>query len=888
MRTSLTLALFVALSFSADAQPFVKPVPGQRITLNEMQRQFNDWKKTVDLKQEKYWKYYKRYEAELIRHTNGRGEPGSTAEYIDIVTAAAREKHASAARTISWYPVGPNVVPENLTGYMENGIGRINCIAFNPLNPSSYFAGVAQGGVWKTTNNGSSWTPLTDNLPITRISDIAIDPNDTNTIYISLCDFEYIGVGLYQQNSRKRNTHYGLGVYKTTNGGSTWEPTGLSFQLTDGDASLIRKVIVNQANSNKLVACGVNGMYSSMDAGQTWTKNLDSLFWDMVQDPVNPNTLYAASGWVMNTDDGYAAIYKSTDFGATWTMLNTSIPGTGTVQRIKLAIAPSDNNYIYALAVDTDRGLQGFYKSTNAGASWQYIHPGVNLLDYDDGSSVGGQGTYDVALLVDRLNKNIVYTGGINIWRSTDGAQTFNPVSHWTTNYGPTTHADIHFLEQQPLTGNFFVCNDGGLYRTSNIFSQSWSDAQNGIPWPTQWTNIGHGMAITSFYRLSSGRDLSGRLAAGAQDNATFYYDGSSWKTIFGGDGMDCWVDPSDANRVIGSSQYGNFYETYDGGMSWWGLGANSNQENAEWTTPLTADHNNPGTLYAGFENVEQSTDGGLSWWPISSFPMPGMYGAEISALEVAPSNGNVIYAAKRIRYEYGIPAAVYVTTNAGGTWSDITSNLPDSMYFTSIDVNKFNSNIAYISMAGFAAGVKVFMTSNGGSSWQNISYNLPNIPVNSIKAFPGSNDLMAATDIGIYVLPLGSTIWESRSNGLPNVILQDIEFNQAANKIYIATFGRGIWATDLDVFVSTKNAAAQSFDIELYPSVNDGSFTIKLGGQHEDADLEVIDVTGKIVHSTRLHGQQSYDQRLNLNSGMYFARVRGKDVFGVKSFVVR
>lgn len=889
------LAILTVLVLPLKAQKFFKK-SATPLSFKEMQLQFNDWKSKSDLKKEKNWKYFKRWEMDMQMHTDAHGNPVDPALYVNEVVNAAKQKDAMtsarSSQVVSWIPSGPFDLPVNQTGYMENGMGRINCMAFDPTNSSTYFVGVAQGGLWKTTNNGQTWTPLTDNLPITRISDIVIDPNNVNTIYISLCDFEYLGVAL-NLNGRKRNTHYGLGVYKTTDGGTTWQPTGLSFQLTNGDASLIRKLFVSQSNSNKLVACGANGMYTSIDAGATWTKQLDSLFWDMVQDPVNPNTLYAASGWVLNANDGNAAIYKSTDFGVTWTMLNTGIPSTGSVQRIKLAIAPSDNNYVYAIAVDVNVGFYGMYKTTNAGTSWTYLPPVLNVLEGNEGNNTGGQGNYDLALYVDNTNKDKVFTGGVNIWGSVDGAQTFNPVSHWTLNYGPTLHGDIHNIYRQPLTGTIFVCSDGGLYRTSNMLISSWTDANNGIPWPTQWTKLNDAMQITSFYRLSSSQNSSGRVIAGAQDNATFFYDGSSgWATIMGGDGMDNFIDPSNDDFVIGSSQYGNFYLSFDAGLSSNFINSNVNNEVAEWTTPIVADYNINGTFYIGYANVVKSDDGGNFWTSISNFPPGGIANNEISALAVANTNSDVIYAAKRVRYEYTIPGSLYKTIDGGANWTDITGGLPDSLYYTSVDINNANANAAYISMAGFSAGNKVFATTNGGTTWQNISYNLPNLPVNCVKSLPGGTKLLAATDVGLYLLSLntGSTTWVNISAGLPNVIISDIEVNTVLNKVYVSTFGRGIWEADLSNVITVGVPEVQNVksDIDLFPSVNKGTFTIKIISK-EKADiphLEIVDILGRKVYSGQLNDVTN-KLSLEIKSGKYFAKVTFKNKSVVKIFVV-
>ena len=885
--------LFFCIS-EMNAQKFIRKVPNHKLTFIEMQHQFNEFAKQNDLKKTKHWKYYKRWENDMQFKTDGHGEIADPAIYINEAVKVADFKNSvpSSPRfsPAAWSPFGPYVLPGNLTGYMQNGIGRINCIAFHPTNPSIYYVGVAQGGLWKTTNDGASWTPLTDNLPIDRISDIAIDPANPNIIYISVCDFEYIDVAL-NIDGRKRNTHYGLGVYKTTDGGVTWNPTGLSFQLTDGDASLIRKVLINKTDSNKLVACGVSGMYTSSDAGATWTHTLDSLFWDLQQDPVSNNVMYATSGWLAASGKGFAGIYKSTDFGATWTMLPTGIPGTGIVQRLRIAIAPTDNNYIYASAVDYQEGSYGIYKSTNAGASWTYIDPGVNMLEGGTGTAPGGQGTYDLGFAVNPVNKNILYVGGVNMWASGDGGNTFDPVSHWTLSYGATIHGDIHFITSNPLNNAFFVCSDGGVYKTNAITSETWTAASGGTPWPTAWTSISDGMNITSFYRLSSSKTVSGRVVAGAQDNATFYYDGTAWNTIFGGDGMDNYLDPSDENAVIGSSQFGSFSISADGGVTGGGMFANVNSEPAEWTSPIVADYNIPGTLYAGFTNVTKSTDGGFSWNALSFMPSNGIFDNEISALAVAYSNSNVLYAARRVRFDMGSPSGMYVTTDAGSSWTEITAGLPDTLYFTSTDVSQTNANTAYVSMAGFVAGEKVYKTADAGLTWQNISYNLPNIPVNCIKTVPGSNQVMVATDLGIYVLDEASSMWISESAGLPNVICTDIEFNESLDKIYISTFGRGIWENTLSSFTGINEQKPNDIGIELFPSLNNGSFSIKISDKDaltETLYLEVIDITGQLVYSETLKGKNSYSETLNVPPGMYFARIKGKKISGVKSFVVQ
>ncbi|MGZ3942742.1 MAG: hypothetical protein ACXVOH_12000, partial [Bacteroidia bacterium] len=163
------LLLLLAVSSLINAQPFLKKQKDKDISFLQIQRDFNSWKKTHDLKKERHWKYFKRWEMETQMHTNTKGEPDFSDVYLTeaIKKSEQNERHSlNGTNSTSWYPVGPYNLPNNETGYMENGMGRINCMAFHPTNPASYYVGVAQGGLWKTVNNGSSWTPLTDNLPI--------------------------------------------------------------------------------------------------------------------------------------------------------------------------------------------------------------------------------------------------------------------------------------------------------------------------------------------------------------------------------------------------------------------------------------------------------------------------------------------------------------------------------------------------------------------------------------------------------------------------------------------------------------------------------------------------------------------------------------------------
>ncbi len=249
------------------------------------------------------------------------------------------------------------------------------------------------------------------------------------------------------------------------------------------------------------------------------------------------------------------------------------------------------------------------------------------------------------------------------------------------------------------------------------------------------------------------------------------------------------------------------------------------------------------------------------------------------------------MYASRRIRYEYSSPGSIYRTTDGGGSWSDITANLPTMVYFTSLDVSQVNADVAYVSLAGLTAGEKVFVTTDGGISWTNISYNLPNVPVNCIKTIPVSGELIVGSDFGVYMYDAVNNLWIDQSLGLPNVIVSDIDFNPALNKIYVATFGRGIWESNLSALVGVLSHSNAEVSIELFPSLNSGDFTIRFTDKsfmNEKVGLSIIDVTGRQVYSGTLAGGDAYGISSGLKPGMYFARLSGKGLGAVKSFVVQ
>ena len=892
----LAFFLFSHSLFSQSFSEYLAAEGKDNRSFAEMQVAFHEWSQTVDISKEKGWKAWKRWADFNERRTYGDGTLAGPAVYHQAAFEVAQQKHAQQmAKTTgagNWVPIGPDVLPSAVGTSMIPGIGRMNCITFHPTDMNTFWVGVAQGGIWKTTDGGTSWMPLNNNLPILRISDIAVNPVDPDTMYISVGDFEYIDWWL-EPNDKPRQTHFGLGVYKTTDGGMTWSPTGLSVDLTDKDYSLTRKVLIHPDRRDHLVAAGTYGVRKSFDGGASWTAIHDSLMMDLEADPSDPEVLYATSGWVIGQNIGGASIMKSTDFGDTWNVLPTGIPVTGSVMRIEVEVAPSDPDYVYAITVNTSRGMGAILRSTNAGASWSTRSTSPNVLASGTGGSSGGQGVYDLAFMVHPTNKEHIYAGGINIWGSHTGGSTWERVSNWTTSDGPSLHADQHQFNYNPLSDKFYVMNDGGIYSTDTIIL-----GYSGGEWATTWDNHNAGIQTTSFYRMDISPNDPGYYIAGAQDNATWYFDKTEWLLLIGGDGMDCMLDPDDGTKLWGSSQYGNYRYSANGGSSTSFVSPPVFEE-AEWTAPMEMNPINSNTIYVGEGNLHKSTDRGLSGWQqLSNFSIIPTSGnpSPISHFSIAPSDTNVIYVAQRVYYGYNEPARFWVTSNEGTTWTDITAGLPDSLYYNRVEVDSDDPNTAWVVCGGHVDGVKVFETNNMGSSWTNISGTLPNISINSIvhDSLSPNNPLYIGTDVGVYYRDDLLSDWTLYSSDLPNVIVSDLEIDPVLGELYCATFGRGLWMVELrdSLLTNDTKLVGEEMGMTVFPNPNSGAFSVRLTDiDMTSAQMKIVNVLGATVYSQPLtFASKAVDKAfdLNLTSGVYWLVLEGEGKRRSRRFTIQ
>ncbi len=823
--------------------------------------------------------------------------------YFDAGQTISEEKsRAHDFMLNAWVPAGPiDLVPSTASEPIHD-LGRLNCIAFHPGDANTFWVGAPQGGIWKTTDGGQNWMPLGDNLPVMRISDIAVDPTNPDVMYICLGDYGYMALfNVYTA----RATHYGLGVYKTTDGGETWEPTGLTFTLLEDVESLMRRVFINPENTSELIAAGVSGIYKSADAGETWTQVSDEFVWDFEQEPGNYQVIYATTFEHINSICG---VMKSADFGQTWEFLNTGIPATDSVVRIEVCIAPSDNNYVYAACSGYDDAFYAFYQSTDAGGSWQMVSDSsqINIFGQINGDHniKLAQASYDLWVMVDEYNPEVVYSGAMNIWGSGNGGESWDICSMGLDWFGESIHFDHHYVRKNPLDNKIYFCGDGGLFRTDSLVigdSHLFDSCYLGnylypdcYQFETQWENLSGGLAITEFYRLGLSFNNPGYVIAGSQDNCVFFKNAADeWINITQGDGMESMLHPNNPDVLYASNQFGVMYKSTNGGQNMSTNPITIPMLVAEgagvWVTPFQMDQNQPQTLYAGFRNVWKSISSGASWTKISNFSnMPGqIQPLPIWDMALCPANPDVIYVSKQPYPAafLGLQGELWRTTDGGGNWEEITASafLNSANYINDIAVAE-NPDKAYVVLSGFSNTRKVFVTVDGGQSWENISGSLPNIPVTSIVYQLGSafDDLYVGTDLGVFYKNDEMDDWELFSDNLPNVVVNELEIDYTDSRLYAATYGRGIWYADLINPVTgleENDLVFQNLEIAVSPNpcTNDFSVTIA-GGANQPFVVQLIDILGNVKISNQVSSSVaaipfSYSVA-DLPAGLYFVRV--------------
>lgn len=739
---------------------------------------FNDVETEFEKSDKKWFKHYERWawnnRLDIDEKGNVNNRNTSLTQYQDVYL----NNQKSTNNYGNWSPLGPTNWINGNSGY-NPGNGRVNAITVDPNNSDIIYACAASGGLWKTNDGGQSWNALTDDFPVLGTSDVEINPLNTEIIYLGTGDRD----GL--------NT-YGVGVYKSIDGGATWNPTGL-FDAEPELSLIVNCLEINPINPNIIFAGTKSGLKRSVDGGDNWESIIPfGDFMEIKFNPENPNTVYAA-----RDDKFYRSTNGGTSFQTIW-----DFP-TLNVGRIAFDVSKADTAYIYALISDINADFMGVYRSTDGGLTFTEMVNGdeINLLGYaNDGSDDGSQAWYDLAIAASPTNRDEVYTGGINVWGSINGGTDWSINTKWyySGDNSVYSHADIHSLD---FYGNTLYCgSDGGVFKNSS---------NNG------WQNISTGLNITQIYRMSNSYNGS-TVSVGTQDNGTNVFN-STWKHIRGADGMETIIDYSNPNIVYCSIYYASIYKSNSGGDNSSNIfSAEDKGETAAWVAPYIIDEINNSTLYVGAENIYKTTNSGAYWTKITDLNNDTYF----DYIAIAPSNSNYIYAARSDMF--------IRTTDGGFSWDNI--NIPTGGTVTGIEISSSNPERVFVSTSSNSTGYVIY--SPDACESFTISYPAIYSGVNNIAYENNTeNGIYAATNFGILYINDNLTDWVDYSQNMPTVKVTELDIVENINKLRASTYGRGVWESGLyseTVDVESVNNIFSNFIV--YPNPVETMLSLDFG----------------------------------------------------------
>ncbi len=683
-----------------------------------------------------------------------------------------RSQEAACPRTPSfntWACRGPS--SSNFGGWAFGKVsGRIPALAKDWANNILY-VGTASGGVWKSTDDGLSWTSIFDSAGTQTVGALAVDPNNSVVLW----------AGTGENTSWWCEEYFGIGLLRSSDGGATWEPRNGSGAATLEDLSEFCAVSIDPRNSSNLIVGGMTkncqsgtyssgGIYATADAGATWSKRLSGYVTSVVRDPNNPDILWAGVY--------YGGVYKSADNGVSWAQQTaSSLPsGTNVAGRVEVAVAPSNGNYVYALFSYNNafsHKRSELWRTASGGSAWTLMSYGTSACD--------GQCDYNMTLRVDRANPLILWRGTIQIFKSTNGGGAWtNLTGDWGSSQ--KVHQDTHFLLMNPADSNeFYVGCDGGVWKTTDG--------------GTSFANLNANLNLTQFYAVDIHPANDDIIIGGAQDNSSLARTTSdTWDLQdVTGDGFVGLINQSNPNIVyIASYPYGNYPSVYRsssgvlGPFSDYITGSGSGisgTSRIEWVTPYALDPNHSSTLFLGTYRMYKSTNNGGAWSPVGPSDMTNGGTADIYTVNIGRTNGNYVYAGTS-------DSLVWQSADAGATWKSISAGLP-SRVITDIDPDPANPVVAFCTVSGFNTPHLYEYT---GSEWAARGGGLPNVPANTVLALR-STELYVGTDVGIFVSYDRGQNFVPFNEGLPSgLVVTDLKYNAGTHTLTAGTYGRGAW----------------------------------------------------------------------------------------------
>jgi Secretion system C-terminal sorting domain len=783
---SLNLSIFAQFTKSSPWMENLEETKKGPFTIFQMNESFNEYWKTHDksLKGSGY-KPFMRWDYHWQNLTDKQGYIISPQEMWTAFNQKNARKNFKSRSAFN-IPVSnwEPVGPFTITGTgsWSTGQGRVMTVCVDPNNTNTVYMGTPAGGIWKSINAGTNWTALGDNLPQIGVSGIAVDPNNSNVIYISTGDCDAADT-------------YSIGVLKSIDGGLSWNTTGLTFTDT---SSASGDIIIDPTNSDVILVGTSEGIFKSIDAGTNFdfVQGGDFSQGKLRLKPNDPTTIYAVSK---------NRFFKSTNSGSNFSIITNGMPSNS--GRLVMDVSAANSEVIYILSSSTSRTFQGIYKSINAGQSFVKTTSTTDIFE-------NNQSWFTLSLAVSQTNENELYTGCLNIWRSLNGGTTFVKRNSWNS---PTsakyTHADIHYLK---FFGNKLYCgSDGGIYVSNNAGTL------------TNFTNLTATAQIGQFYKIAVSRQSASKMVGGLQDNGGHAYSNGQWKNFYGADGMDTAVDPNNSNKFYGFIQNGSsLYISNNAGNSSSGGVAAPTGENGNWVTPLAI--NSIGEVYAGYSSLYKLANG--NWVEQNA----GGFGTNITKLMIDPNNDNIIYAA--------VYSILYKSTDKGITFNSVYNS---SRNITSIEVHSTDSSIVYLTTQGTDG--EALKSIDGGTNFISISQGLPNIGKNIIvhQGRNSINPLFIGTSLGVYYRDDSLSQWEPFDNNLPNVSITDLDVNLEDKKITAATFGRGIWQSNIVLELPSIDLKIQSISqpsTVLINCVNSVSpeVTVKNDGQNAITNFDI------------------------------------------------
>jgi len=694
-----------------------------------------------------------------------------------------------------------------------------------------------------------------------NISALEMKPGDPNTLYAGT------GEGLMYFDNLP-----GRGILKTSDGGNTWKRAHIAQGL---NSPFITAIAVSPANPNVVYAAGrkaylpngwpaetvpdagIDAIFKSNDSGETWqdvttgkgiehdpSLRADNIPADVVVSPTDANVVYATFGL-----NYWGGIWKSINGGQTWFRLTNGLPNPSLANmgygRIKLAMAPSNPNILYASFAynakpgDTvnlkDDAMLGLWKSTNSGQNWTQMTTPLtsSQLNRNNGATtaLGSQGGYANALIVHPTDPNIVFVGGLDIYKTTDGGNSWSQVSMWLppSHSGnpegiPYVHADHHVFAFDRSTNppTLYNGSDGGVARSRDLGKT--------------WDILNYDLGVTQFYTFAVHPTNPNIMLGGTQDNGTPMLrsrQANSWSEVIGADGWQTYFDYTDPARIYVSTQQLGMarvimnYATGkldDIALIGYFNGANgitqSDVDKAAFLVPYELSPNNPNVLILGTNRLLKSTNRGDSWTALST-----EVDSALIAVAIAEGNDNIMW--------FATTRQIFKTEDNGATYANVTgANLP-KRFLTDIEFDPSNNRNVYVTYSGYGTP-HVFKSANAGGSWTNISNNLPDTPANTIQVHPQKpNTLFLGTDIGVFLSENGGQTWQPCTNGLPTVQVTAIALNIKANRVYAGTHGRGAYSAELpNSSTAVLSVSASEIQIQTKPGqTGEASFAISNTG---------------------------------------------------------